>query len=337
LKDDPMSLVRIGKLIHRHSKGLGDDLVLRADQALAAQETGNYTESVAQSAQCLERLAKDALQRWNVPIPGLPALGPLVGAIDKTGKVPHAHIERLNLANRIRNSVLHDKASDCSTLSIAATEGDSLLMIHILASSVEWFLNEFQPDFTVESESDLRVFLSVGGPHRLDQTQFLGYLRAEMRNLGVRLLSLDGAEFYTGKPFDQIRELMSTCHGALVLGLERSHAYAVFVREKSEDEKYHPEQFIPTAWNQIEGAMASALELPLLILREGRLHHEGVFEAEHHSHRIRDFSLPGECRGISQDLKQFLAGWVQHLRSISSRSDMTVPSSAATCSKTSRH
>lgn len=313
-----MSLVRIGMLIHRHSKSLGGDFVVRADQALAAHEAGSHTESVALASQCLERLLKEALQRWSLPVPGLPALGPLVGAVDKTRKSPTALIERLNLANKIRNSVLHDKmagvAEEEESLT-AANQGDSLLQIHILEMATEWFLKTFDAEAEAADEDDnkLRIFLSVGGPHRLDQTQFLGHLRTEMRRQGVQLLSLDG-EYAENKPFDQIRELLATCHGALVLGMERSHAYAVFEKEKSDGEKYHPEQFVPTAWNQIEGSMASAVGLKVLVLRERRLHHEGIFEAKHHDHQICDFDLPIECRKLSSDLKQFLVGWVKKLR-----------------------
>ena len=56
------------------------------------------------------------------------------------------------------------------------------------------------------------------------------------------------------------------------------HAYTVFECERSQREKLYQDQYIPTAWNQIEASMAIALQVPILVLREGRLHREGIFE-----------------------------------------------------------
>jgi hypothetical protein len=102
-----------------------------------------------------------------------------------------------------------------------------------------------------------------------------------------------------------------------VVGLERSHAYAVFERERSEREMLYQDQYISTAWNQIEGSIASALGLPILVLRERRVHKDGIFEANNHGHRIVDFDLRVESTGLSDELRSFLTGWVQDVRSIS--------------------
>ena len=161
----------------------------------------------------------------------------------------------------------------------------------------------------------LPIFLSTGRPHRLDQEQFLHRLHTQMRLLDVNLYSLSAPEYSRDQPFDQIRTLMTKCPAALVIGLERSHAYTVFEREDSIDETLHQDQIIPTAWNQIEGGMASALQIPVLVLRQSRLHPEGIFEASNHRHRIRDFSLAAECTGLTYELGTFLRGWVHAVRS----------------------
>ena len=108
--------------------------------------------------------------------------------------------------------------------------------------------------------------------------------------------------------------MMDGCAAALVVGLERSHAYTVFERERSSAERIYQDQYVPTAWNQIEGAMAAALRLPLLVLRESSLHAEGIFAADNHGHRIRPFDLRVESRGLSSEFASFLAGWVAEVR-----------------------
>jgi hypothetical protein len=65
-------------------------------------------------------------------------------------------------------------------------------------------------------------------PYRLEQGQFLHGLRAEMRYLGVELKTVSAGEYSPTRPFDQIRDVMSSCRAALIVGLERSRAYTVF-------------------------------------------------------------------------------------------------------------
>jgi hypothetical protein len=303
--------LEIGMSINRNSSWLGAELVSRANQAQSAFEGRNYTETVAQTAQCLERLLKRMLAEWQIPVSGLPALGPLIGAVDKSGKAPEQLVDRLNQANRIRNIVLHDKPFPKICV---ATQGDALLILNILAMVAEWYRENYGPGGDGDIKDALPVFLSVGGPHRLDQEQFLSLVRVEMRAACVQLLTVEGGEYSRDKPFEQVAQVMTTCRAALVIGLERSHAYTVFERELSERQKLHQDQYIPTAWNQIEGSIATALRLPVLVLRERRLHREGIFEAENHGHRIREFDLALESKGLSQDLRDFLSGWVQHIR-----------------------
>jgi hypothetical protein len=128
----------------------------------------------------------------------------------------------------------------------------------------------------------------------------------------VELRNIPGDSFDKDKPFDQVRELMAVCRAALVVGLERALVYTVSEREKP----VNKDRFIPTAWNQIEGSIASALRLPVLILRDARLHQEGIFEAKNHGHQVHDFDLAAERRGLSPELRRFLAGWVQYVRSL---------------------
>jgi hypothetical protein len=193
-------------------------------------------------------------------------------------------------------------------------EGDALLILMILDLFVVWCSRETVREQS-SSQSDLPIFLSVGSAHSLEQEQFLRHLRSELAEVGVNLCQLsNNAEFSEERPFDQIRDLMSRCKAALVVGVERSHAYAVFERERSRRQRLYSDQYIPTAWNQIEGAIASALRLPILILKEKRLHNEGIFEADNHRHRREVFDLSAEAKGLSPGLRAILAGWVNHVR-----------------------
>ena len=302
----------IGVLIHRNSVWLGAALVDLADEALSAHEDGKYPLAVIKSGAFLEGILVRLLDEWGISTDAQVTLGPLIGALRKSERVPKELLERLNEANTIRNRAAHNKPLRLSQV----TEGDSLLIVNILGLVVQWYGEHLQKDLETSPVSDmLPIFLSVGTAHRLDQEQFIQRLRSEMRGIGVELRSLLTGEYSKNKPFQEAFKLIHSCRAALIVGLDRSHAYAVFEREKSDYEKLYQDQYITTAWNQIEGSMASGLGLPLLVLREKRLHKEGVFEAANHGHRIRDFDLRAESRGLSPDLRAFLSGWVEDVRS----------------------
>jgi hypothetical protein len=244
-------------------------------------------------------------------------LGQLIGAVRESGQASEALLERLQEANSIRKRASHDKTSSASLQASAldtVTVGDSLQILNNLALVVNWYGQKRSQQAEAPANA-LPIFLSVGGPHRLDQQQFLQRLRYEMQQLGVALHSLKKDEFHDSKPFDQIAELMASCRAALVVGLDRSHGYAVFEREKSDGQNVYLDHYTPTPWNQIEGGMASSLRLPILILRERRLHPEGIFEAESHGHYIFPFDLRVEAKELSVGLRKYLAGWVQSIRS----------------------
>jgi hypothetical protein len=307
------NVLAIGLRLHCNGPWLGSRMVQLGGEALSAYEEKNYSLAVGQAGICLEGLLKRILEDWSIKVDGESTLGPMIGAIRNSQKAPPALLERLNEANTIRNRAAHEKAAPQLS---KVTEGDALQIINILALVIDWFHDEFHPDCQLAPTQDLvPIFLSVGGSHRLDQERLLEHLRVAMLSLGVELRMLKQGQYSREKPFDQIGEVMKSCRAALVVGLERSHAYAVFERERSEREMLYQDQYISTAWNQIEGSIASALGLPILVLRERRVHKEGIFEANNHGHRIVDFDLGVESTGLSDELRSFLTGWVQDIRS----------------------
>jgi hypothetical protein len=302
-------LFKMGMLIHGNSNWLGGNLTGLSDESLSAHDERKFSLAAVKAGACLEGLLVKMLEHWDIPCDVQPTLGPLIGAVRKANRAPGPLLERLNEANAIRNRAPHNKPSPMSQV----TEGDSLQLLNILTLVVDWCRGELGYKDSDSTNDLTRVFLSVGGPHRLEQAQFLRHLRSEMRSLGVQLHTLPSDRYSPDKPFDDVCDLMRTCRAALVIGLERSHAYTVFERERSEDQRVRQDQYIPTAWNQIEGGMASALRLPILVLRERHLYQEGIFEAASHRHQIREFDLATESRGLSIDLRDYLSGWVQHI------------------------
>ncbi len=303
--------LEIGTRFHRHSDWLTRGLIVLADGALTDFENERHRESATKAGVCLEGVLKKLFDSWQTSYRERQTFGELIGTARQTGQLPPALLDRLGEANRIRIRAAHHSGEPWEQVN----EGDALLMLNVLDMMITWCSAHIQAS-PPSVPADLFIFLSVGSGHRLEQEQFLQHLRTELRNLGVDVRSLNSPSFSEDRPFDQVRDIMSQCHGALVVGLERSHAYAVFEREQSKRQKLYADQYIPTAWNQIEGAIASAINLPILVLKDQRLHNEGIFEAENHRHRRETFDVREEARGLSPRLKEILSHWTIHVRTL---------------------
>jgi hypothetical protein len=114
-----------------------------------------------------------------------------------------------------------------------------------------------------------RVYVSVPRDHHLDERQRT--LKAAILDV-LRNGRLEPQEFHvSGLPlrspytFEAVREVMSRCHGALILAFARWH-------DPSGDKSLS----IPTVWNHFEGAFAVALRKEILVITEDHVAQDGI-------------------------------------------------------------
>jgi len=181
----------MGMHVHANSHWLGGDLSRVADEALSAHEDRNYTQAVARVGASLEGLLKKMLQHSGVPCEDKVTLGPFIGEVRNSSHAPSPLLGRLNEVNLIRNRTLHDKPSLLSQVTV----GDSLHCLNVLVLIVDWCRGVLGREEQDSATDQFAILLSVGGPHRLEQAQFLRHLRSEMRRLGLELHSLTPAEY----------------------------------------------------------------------------------------------------------------------------------------------
>lgn len=323
-------LLEIGNKIHENLNWLDGRIVRLADEAMASFSDADYSGACNHSGSALEILCGQIIEIINGQKLGNTSrtLGdfysapkgqtkndaPLQSALLTYGILTEdieAVVHRLIQASRIRNKGSHGIVSEV----LVPTQGDALQILNILGLLVQWFEKTIVRSKTTNLASpDIHVFLSVGTPHRLDQKQFIEKLRYGLLVNGVALLNLSTGEYSDDKPFDQIKDIMSSCDGVLVVGWERFHAYTMIERERSPKHNLLQDLHLATAWNQIEGSMAVALGLPLLILREIRLHPDGIFEGDNHDRKIVTFDLLKESINLSEELMKQINGWVGNLR-----------------------
>jgi hypothetical protein len=120
------------------------------------------------------------------------------------------------------------------------------------------------------------VFLSR--PTALDQTSSKEADRFErfLNGHGFHPVRLGGGSYSTKAPLQAVIDLMKTCNGAIILGYPKQ---TICISGFSADFRIE----LSTPWNQIEGALAYALQKPTLVVS-----HTGVKGG------VFDYGITGE-------------------------------------------
>lgn len=124
-----------------------------------------------------------------------------------------------------------------------------------------------------------KVFLSVGGTANDEQENFVRAVETRLNSEGLISYTIGRNKFSVDAPLKSIEELMDECVGTVVLALERTYFPEGIEKRNGENETAISNILLPTPWNQIEAAMAYSRRLPLLVIVQKGLKHEGLLEA----------------------------------------------------------
>ena len=126
-----------------------------------------------------------------------------------------------------------------------------------------------------------RLFISMGTPYTELQTKFRDELENFLRdNCGVNPRIIGKNEYPDGSPLAKIKEVMSGCHGVVIVAYERKYLQDGAEKRGGDSEKPLANKVYTTPWNHIESALAFALNLPLYIICQKNLTEEGLIEAK---------------------------------------------------------
>jgi hypothetical protein len=124
----------------------------------------------------------------------------------------------------------------------------------------------------------MRVFLSVGSPKDEEQEKFIAAFENRLRQSGF-LPQTVGRDYRTNdRPIVQIKNLMASCDAVAVLALERTFIETGMEKRGGDDEKPLNHVILPTAWNQVEAALAYSNDKPLLMVVEKGIRLEGFID-----------------------------------------------------------
>lgn len=114
-----------------------------------------------------------------------------------------------------------------------------------------------------------RVFVSVPRDHNLDERQRVlkHAILDKLRGVGLepQEFQVSGLPLRAPYTFEAVRDIMTRCHGALILAFARW-------RDPTGGERVT----IPTVWNHFEGAFALALRKEILVITEENVAEDGI-------------------------------------------------------------
>ena len=112
------------------------------------------------------------------------------------------------------------------------------------------------------------MFISKPNALTQDQNEFWGELKKHLRYRDLIPRTLGETDFPNCTPIQAVKELLSVCQGALVLGFTQVQVVEGYSKPATELQKAISNEFFPTPWNHIEAGMAFMQGLPLMIIRE---------------------------------------------------------------------
>jgi hypothetical protein len=126
--------------------------------------------------------------------------------------------------------------------------------------------------------TELNVFISVGGTATDKQETFIRAVEDRLRSEGLVPHTVGRNTFSTDAPLKTVTELLDKCAGTLVIALERTYFASGVEKRGGPKQATLSDVRLPTAWNQIEAAMAYSRGHPLMIVVEQGLKSEGLLE-----------------------------------------------------------
>lgn len=163
----------------------------------------------------------------------------------------------------------------------------------------------------------INVFISHPTPSNTQQGSFLILLKALLAAAGLNPVNLGTSNYDFRKPLQPIKELIETCQGAIIIGLERHHSYIGYDNEQSVEKKEILHKFTTSPWIHIEGGMAFQAGLPLIILKEEKVYSEGILDPNNSDSYIFNFILDNNIEKLSEDIEKFIESWIKKLTTVS--------------------
>jgi hypothetical protein len=122
------------------------------------------------------------------------------------------------------------------------------------------------------------VYLSAGRPANQAQENFLQAVEHFLRQNDLNPRTPGRTHVANKQPLKAVEQCMRTCKAIVVVAYERLYAPLAKERRDAPDKLEWKDAIVTTVWNQVEGAIAYTLGLPVLIIAQQGLRVEAMLE-----------------------------------------------------------
>jgi hypothetical protein len=153
------------------------------------------------------------------------------------------------------------------------------------------------------------IFLSMGKPYLPKYEAFAGALKRHLEANDLVVYEIPGRTF--DDPIGEVQQQLDRCDGAIIVCFERIYGATAKEFRNGSSPLTHKPFNVTTVWNHMEGAMAKANGLPLLILAEPGCKDEGIL---HHSVKLDIVRMEMEEADLrAGDFPTMFRGWLKHV------------------------
>lgn len=132
---------------------------------------------------------------------------------------------------------------------------------------------------------------------------------------GLKLRRLGDTDYSDEAPLVAIVDIMAECRGAIILGYPQMEIFQQICRSVDVDKEKdkNPAMLLPTPWNQIEGALAYGVKLPVLVIGHPGIG-GGIFDHGVTGQFILKVDLKSKDWFMKPPFQQLLAKWMKKIK-----------------------
>lgn len=199
-----------------------------------------------------------------------------------------------------RNRLVHDTGIENNYLESDADDiykNVNLILERYIKTEVSKVIYRKNKEFTEEAEPNrveptFPMFISTITPHTFEQSEFIEEFCSKLKSIGIKPVRCVMTDFDRRNPMEKVRRYIEGCHGIIVLGLERSHAYFYRDKEGSEKELEATHRRYSSAWLQFETGMAIGMGKDVFVLCQKNLYGDGIFDRNWNSYTPVELEMP---------------------------------------------
>lgn len=199
-----------------------------------------------------------------------------------------------------RNRLVHDTEIENNYLESDADDiykNVNLILERYIKTEVSKVIYRKNKEFTEEAEYNqveptFPMFISTITPHTFEQSEFIEEFCSKLKSIGIKPVRCVMTDLDRRNPMEKVRRYIEGCHGIIVLGLERSHAYFYRDKEGSEKELEATHRRYSSAWLQLETGMAIGMGKDVFVLCQKNLYGDGIFDRNWNSYTPVELEMP---------------------------------------------